>query len=158
VPSSPPAGAFAFAGMLPDVPVSGASAVFRYSLANAKSALASAPLANDGARRVRYVNPQTGGPVLPLLDCYLVRLESGQSTLPVLTNAHTVCAVVEGSGETVAGSAQFAWAPRDVFTLPPRAAIVHRANEPAYLFVVSDREVLRRLDLLHETMVAGKHE
>jgi gentisate 1,2-dioxygenase len=156
VPAAPPAGAFAFAGMLPDVAASGVSPVFRYTLADAKRALAAAPPASDGAYRVRYINPQNGGPVMPLLDCYLVRLDAGQTTLPVTTNAHTVCAVVEGNGETIAGSARVAGGERDIFTLPPRATIVHRAAEPAYVFMVTDREVLRRLGLLRETtLVAG---
>jgi len=155
VPPAPPAGAFSFAGLLPDVAGSDVSPVFRYTLTDAKRALAAAPPASDGAYRVRYVNPQNGGPVMPLLDCYLVRLDAGQTTLPVTTNAHTVCAVVEGSGQTIAGSSRIAWAPRDIFTLPSGATIVHHASESAYVFVVTDREVFRRLGLLHETMPAG---
>ena len=34
----------------------------------------------DGSRTVRYVNPATGGAVMPTLDCYAVRLDSGQRT------------------------------------------------------------------------------
>jgi gentisate 1,2-dioxygenase len=44
------------------------------------------------------------------------------------------------------------WERGDVFTLPHKQTYVHRgASAPARLFVVSDREVYRRLDLLTET-------
>jgi gentisate 1,2-dioxygenase len=153
VPAAPPAGAFAFAGLLPDVVASNVSPVFRYTLADARRALAATPPARDGTYRVRYVNPQTGGPVMPLLDCYLVRLDAGQTTAPVTTNAHAVYTVVEGAGTTTAGSASLTWSRRDIFTLPPRAPVVHSADEPTYLFVVTDREILRRLGLLQESVL-----
>jgi gentisate 1,2-dioxygenase len=87
---------------------------------------------------------------MPLLDCYLVRLDPGQATVPVRTSAHSVCTVVEGRGSTTAGRTAIAWEPRDIFTLPHGAPVVHTADEPAYLFVVTDREIFRRLGLLRE--------
>ena len=41
---------------------------------------------------------------MPLLDCYLVRLDPGVTTVPFSTSAHSICTVVEGSGSTTAGS------------------------------------------------------
>jgi gentisate 1,2-dioxygenase len=143
--------AFSSANVVPDLPRSDISPVFRYTLADAKSALDASSPVSGGVRRVRYVNPLTAGPVMPLLDCYLVRLEAGQTTSPMQTTAHTVCAVVEGRGSTTAGGTTVDWLPRDIFTLPSRAPVVHRADEVSYLFVVTDREILRRLNLLTET-------
>jgi gentisate 1,2-dioxygenase len=142
--------AFASANVVPVIPQSDISPVFRYPLADAQRALDASPPAHDGARRVRYVNPLTGGPVMPLLDCYLVRLDGGSSTVPFRTSAHSVCTVVAGRGSTTAGATTLTWEQRDIFTLPHGAAMVHRAEEPAYLFVVTDREIFKRLGLLTE--------
>jgi gentisate 1,2-dioxygenase len=42
------------------------------------------------------------------------------------------------------------WETRDVFTLPHATWISHRGDETSTVFVVSDREVYRRLDMLTE--------
>jgi gentisate 1,2-dioxygenase len=144
---------FAIANIIPDgIETNSAySPVFRYPWKQAAAALSAAPLAKDGARRVRYVNPMNGGPVMSLIDCYLVELADGE-TLPVRSSASMVCAVVEGSGTTHAGDDAISWEPKDVFSLPTGAWVRHRAQGKARLFVVSDREVLRRLDLLEEEL------
>jgi gentisate 1,2-dioxygenase len=152
VPQLPPEEAFAHANMLPDMPHSDVSPVFRYPLAQARAALAEVAPSPDGSRRVRYVNPLTGGPVMPLLDCYLVRLDAGTETRALTTSSHAVCTVVEGRGSTRAGKTTIAWEPRDIFSLPHGTPIVHRADETSYLFLVTDRELYRRLDLLVETV------
>jgi gentisate 1,2-dioxygenase len=151
VPELPADGSFAFANMLPDAPVRAASPVFRYPLDAARRAVAAAPLAADGSRRVRYVNPQTGGPVLPYLDCWLIELKAGTGTLPFRSNAHAVCAVVEGAGSTRIGAQNIAWERNDIVTLPHGVPVVHTATSDALIFLVSDRELYRRLDLLEET-------
>ena len=150
VPEIAPEAAFATANVVPDMPLSSSSPVFRYPLADAKRALDAAPLAADGSRRVRYVNPLNGGPVMPLLDCYLVRLDAGHSTRPFTTSAHAVCAVVEGRGATSASESSINWQRHDVFTLPHGAPIVYTAAETSYLFMTTDREMYRRLGLLRE--------
>lgn len=152
VPEVPPDAAFASAGVVPEGALPATfSPVFRYPWRDAASAVARAPLGPDGARRVRYVNPLTGGAVMSLLDCYLVQVEAGTSTLPFRTSAHAVVAVMEGTGTTTIGDETLTWEPKDVFSLTADDWIVHRAGDiPAKLFVCSDREVLRRLDLLTE--------
>jgi gentisate 1,2-dioxygenase len=138
--------------MLPivDAPASGFSPVFRYPWAQARDAVAAAPQGRDGARRVRYADPQTGGPVMRFLDCYLVQIDPGTTTVPFRTSAHAVCTVVEGSGSSRIGDQDIAWKPRDVFSLPHGNWISHRTDDTARLFVVTDRDVYRRLDLLTE--------
>jgi gentisate 1,2-dioxygenase len=127
------------------------SPVFRYPWREAVHALAAAPLNRDGARRVRYSNPLTGGPVMSLLDCWLVQLPDTDSTVRVRTTASAVCTVVDGCGSTTIGGETFDWSKRDIFSMPAGNWISHRSSMgPARLFVVSDREVLRRLDLLKE--------
>jgi gentisate 1,2-dioxygenase len=150
VPAAIDSSAFSSANVIPDLPAANISPVFRYPLDEAKRALDASAPARDGARRVRYVNPLTAGPVMPLLDCYLVRLDPGVTTLPFSTSAHSICTVVEGSGSTTAGSGTVKWEARDIFTLPHRATVTHTAETTSYLFVVTDREILQRLGLLDE--------
>ena len=125
--------------------------MFRYPRSASLAALAAAPLAKDGSRKIRYVNPLTGGPAMSLVDCYMTRLEAGKQTIPYRTTSNAICAVVEGSGSSRIGNETFAWEAKDNFSMPHGHWITHRCtSDTATLFVVTDREVLRRLDLLTE--------
>lgn len=133
------------------------SPVFRYPYADVVRAVMHAPPSADGARRVRYANPLTGAGAMALLDTSMVQIDPGSETLPTRSNANVVCAVVEGRGQTRVGSKTIEWGPRDIFTLPQHHWASHRSLDgAARLFAVSDRDVLRRLDLLNEeTQAAG---
>jgi gentisate 1,2-dioxygenase len=123
---------------------------FYYPWGAALDALAATPQGEDRMRRMRYVNPATGGAVLTTLDCELWEVDDGVTTRAMSSTAHHVCTVVEGSGTTQAGATTIRWQPGDVFSLPAGQPVVHAARDRARIFVVSDREVLRRLDLLVE--------
>ena len=100
---------------------------------------------------MRYGNPRNGGPAMSLLDCYLVQIDAGAETIPFRTTSNAVCCVAEGNGASRVGDETLVWGPRDIFTLPHGNWITHRAESgKARLFVVTDRDVLRRLDLLKE--------
>jgi gentisate 1,2-dioxygenase len=145
--------AFAAAGFTPQIsdPAGNYSPMFRYPWEQAKAAVAAAPIGPDGARRVRYANPLDGGPCMPFLDCYLVEIDAKTPTVPFRTSAHAVCTVVEGSGTSRVGEDEIAWGPRDVFSMPHGNWISHRASGgKARLFIVTDRDIFRRLDLLSE--------
>jgi gentisate 1,2-dioxygenase len=145
--------AFAVANVVPDTAYATKdySPVFRYPYAAASAAVAAAPPARDGSRRVRYVNPLTGGCGMAMIDCFLVELDPGASTLPFRTTASSICCVVEGCGESEIGSETIRWNKRDIFTLPHGNRIVHRSiGGTARLFQVSDRDVYARLGLLKE--------
>ena len=143
--------AFAMPSIVPDLAEPPAySPVFRYPWAEAAGAVAAAPRWKDGTRRVRYVNPLTGGPVMSLLDCYLVEIDGAAETIPFRSTGNAVAAVVEGHGTSRIGEQTLQWGPKDVFSLPHGNWIAHRAEASARLFVVTDRDVLRRLDLLKE--------
>ncbi|HEX4111481.1 MAG TPA: cupin domain-containing protein [Stellaceae bacterium] len=152
VPATVPDAAFAVANLLPEGADSGAehSPVFRYPYADAAAAVAAAPRGRDGARRVRYVNPLTGGAAMALMDCHLIQLEPGEPTLPFRANSNAICAVVEGDGTSTIGDTALSWRRHDIFTLPQGNWITHRGNGGARLFVTSDREILARLGLLRE--------
>jgi gentisate 1,2-dioxygenase len=143
--------AFAVPNMVPEIDDEPAfSPVFRYPWGPAAAAVAAAPVWKDGTRRVRYANPRNGGPAMSLLDCYLVQVDSGADTIPFRTTSNAVCCVVEGHGVSRIGDETLAWGPKDIFTLPHGNWITHRSEDTARLFVVTDRDVLRRLDLLNE--------
>jgi gentisate 1,2-dioxygenase len=151
-PKSADDAAFAVPNIVPELP-DGArySPVFRYPRSASLAALAAAPLARDGSRRIRYVNPLTGGAVMSLIDCSMARLDAGHETIPYRSTSNALCVVVDGAGTSRVGKETFAWQPRDIFTMPHGNWASHRAqSDSATLFVVSDREVLRRLDLLVE--------
>lgn len=152
VPAHLPDSAFAAPGLVPQAGLAGAeySPLFRYPRADAAAAAARAPIGRDGARRVRYANPIDGGPCMAFLDCYLVEI-GGERTVPFRTSANAVCAILEGTGVTRAGDDDIAWGPRDTFSLPRGNWISHRADSgKAMLFIVTDRDVYRRLGLLSE--------
>ena len=153
MPKLTPDTAFTAACLVPQIAekATGYSPLFRYPWAAAAAAVSAAPIGRDGARRVRYANPLDGGPVMALLDCWLLEIAPGAETVGLRTSANAVCAVIEGCGSSEIGKGGFAWGPRDVFSLPHGNWIKHRAGRGrGRLFVVSDREVLRRLDLLKE--------
>ena len=140
------------AGLVPQVQAgSGSSSpLYRYPWATAAAALAEAPRGADGARTLRYTNPLTGGSALDLIDCFLVGLAVGAPTTPCRSSASAVCVVAEGSGTTRVGERELAWGKSSIFTLPHGNWVSHRADEAAVLFVMTDRDLMRRLALLHD--------
>src|SRR6202048_1856467 len=64
---------------------------YRYSGEATRRLLAAAPPGADGARMIRYVNPSTGGAVMPTLDCYSARLSAGASTRMKRATYNVVC-------------------------------------------------------------------
>ncbi|MGH6672251.1 MAG: cupin domain-containing protein [Xanthobacteraceae bacterium] len=155
LPKRPADSAFAFPNLVPDLGNGlGAGApfspVFRYPWATARDAVRAAPKGKDGARRVRYVNPVTGGPTMPLMDCYLTQIDKRGETVRFRTTSNAVCLVCQGNGTTQVGDEIVAWDVHDIFSLPHGNWITHRADEAAILFMVTDRDTLRRLDLLKE--------
>lgn len=152
LPSMPDDAAFGFPNIVPELgdetPIF--SPVFRYPWATARDAVRAAPKWKDGSRRVRYVNPVTGGSTMPLMDCYLMQIDKGTETVRFRTTANAVCLVCDGRGSTRVGEDTLNWEHRDVFSLPHGNWITHKADETATLFVTTDRDALRRLDLLRE--------
>lgn len=148
----PPDAVFA-ASLAPDRPAGSwnYSPLFRYPWEATSMALDALKPAPDGSRRLRYVNPATGGAVLSTIDCYVLGLEKGSETAPYRTNSNAVCVVVEGEGQSRIGDETIGWGPKDIFTLPHAQWISHcAASGKARLFQITDRELFRRLDFLRD--------
>jgi gentisate 1,2-dioxygenase len=127
------------------------SPLYRYTWTSVDKALAAMPPARDGSRRIRYVNPVDGGPVMPTIDCYALRLAHSKATASVRTTATAIAVVVEGEGESRIGDKRFTWRQHDVFTLPRWQAVTHTAaSDRATLFLMTDRELLARIGHLRE--------
>ena len=61
--------------------------------------------------------------------------------------------MVEGEGRSTVGGETFEWSRYDVFTIPHWTWVSHEANGgDADLFVVTDRAVHERLDLVREEL------
>jgi len=145
--------ALAEGGVLPDdVPSRTAySPLYRYAWSRVKQVLDATPAQPDGSKRLRYVNPVDGGAVMPTIDCHALRLDRGAATKAQRTTATAMVVVIEGEGETRIGDTNLRWKQHDVFTLPRWMWTEHRsAAGNATLFVMSDRELMKRIDHLRE--------
>ena len=100
----------------------------------------------DGAKTVRY--SKDGGSVMPTLDLYFKRIDA--PTRPIRTTYNAICLVVSGEGESKVGERNFQWSRHDVFTIPHWTWASHTARGTAELFIVTDRAIYERLDLLRE--------
>jgi gentisate 1,2-dioxygenase len=126
---------------------------YRYPGEATRRLLAAAPPGADGARTLRYVNPATGGAVMPTLDCYAVRLRRGKPTRKKRATYDVVCLVVAGEGCSMIGDHNFDWSQHDVFTIPHWTWVHHEAKGgDADLFMVTDKSALERLDLVREEL------
>ena len=97
--------------------------------------------------RVRYT--RNGGSVMPTLDLFLKRIES--RTRATRTTYNAICLVVSGEGRSTVGEQTLQWSRHDVFTIPHWTWASHEARSAAAeLFIVTDRAIYERLDLLRE--------
>jgi gentisate 1,2-dioxygenase len=126
---------------------------YRYPGEATRRVLAAAPTGPDGMRVVRYVNPATGGAVMPTLDCYAGRLLKGVPTRRKRTTYNVICLVVAGEGRSLIGDEAFEWSQHDVFTVPHWTFARHEARGgDADLFMVTDKSAFEALDLVREEM------
>ncbi|MGO4174499.1 cupin domain-containing protein [Bosea sp. TAF32] len=127
------------------------SPLYRYSWSRVSGALKAMPPAADGSRRLRYINPVDGGPIMPTLDCFALGLTPGSATVPMRTTATAMVVVIEGEGVSQIGDTRFEWKQHDVFTLPRWQWIEHNATSgPATLFLMTDRALTDRIGHLRE--------
>src|SRR6478672_10240077 len=120
---------------------------YRFPGEEARRQLAEAERGKDGARTFRYA--KNGGSVMPTLDLYLKQIDS--RTRPTRGMYNAICLVVSGEGRSTIGERRFEWSRHDVFTIPHWTWASHEARSAqADLFVVTDRAIYERLDLLKE--------
>lgn len=126
------------------------SPLLRYEWSRVSGLLDAVPPAADGSRRIRYINPVGGGPVMPTIDCFALRLGDAP-TRRMRTSSTAIAVVIEGEGETGIGDQLFRWKQHDVFTLPRWKWIEHRRLQgAATLFLMTDRALIERIGHLRE--------
>jgi gentisate 1,2-dioxygenase len=99
-----------------------------------------------------YINPTTGGQVLPTIGCRIQMLRRGVHT-KAHRHAHvSVCHAFRGSGATVVDGVEMAWKQGDFFVIPPYAwhEHVNESSEDAVVFSTTDLPVLEALHLMRE--------
>lgn len=146
---------WAEAGLAPAglAPGGAQSPKYRYPGEATRRLLAAMQPGADGAKWLRYTNPVTGGSVMTTLDCYAVRVPKGAATRPRRGTHNAVVLAVSGQGESTVGEKTFAWSQHDIFTIPHWTWASHKSlSGDADLFMVTDKAVFERLDLVREEM------
>ena len=112
------------AGLRPawEEPVTEASPLLNYKWAKTETALrrlaqVDASPFDDVA--LEYVNPTTGGPVLPTLACWIQLIRPDIRTRAHRQTSSSVYHVFEGRGHSVIGGRRFDWEKGDFFVVPP---------------------------------------
>jgi gentisate 1,2-dioxygenase len=107
----------------------------------------------DAAVHLAYVNPLTGADCLPTLGCSALMLRPGEERRFARRSASAALHVVEGDGDISIDDTAFRWEARDVVAIPTHAnvRIANRsARAPAFLFMVDDAPLQRKMRIYHE--------
>jgi gentisate 1,2-dioxygenase len=100
-----------------------------------------------------YINPYTGGPVLPTMGCTAQVLRPGVHTQAHSHASSSVYLALAGKGFSVIDGRRFDWEPGDVFAIPSWVCHEHAnpsQTEAAFLFSFTDAPVMRALGLYRE--------
>jgi gentisate 1,2-dioxygenase len=131
-----------------------ASPLLNYRYERARETLAaldkSRPIDPYHAVKLRYVNPLTGGPVLPTMSAAIQLIARGFETAPYRSTEGTVFVVVEGKGCSKVGDLSFEWSESDIFVAPSWARQQHRAETESVIFSFSDRVAQEKLGIWRE--------
>jgi gentisate 1,2-dioxygenase len=103
---------------------------------------------------MEFVNPDTGGSVMPTLGCEAYRLVPGGRTPTCRQVRSSIFVVFRGTGSTVVNGQRFDWEQGDMFAVPTWAAVDHEAHQPSDLFAVTDAPVLEALALTRQARLA----
>ena len=123
------------------------AAEYRFPGVETRQAVLRSERGKDDARTYRYT--KSGGSVMPTLDLYFKRID--EPTRPLRATWNAICLVVSGEGRSTVGGNVFEWSRHDVFTIPHWTWAAHEPRgAPAELFVVTDRAMYERLELLRE--------
>jgi gentisate 1,2-dioxygenase len=102
---------------------------------------------------LEYINPHTGGPVMPSFSCWIQMLRPGIKTQAHRQVGSQVYHVFEGQGETIIEGVSFKWEQGDFFVVPSWAWHEHHNlsdGNRAVLFSMNDSPILQALDKYRE--------
>jgi gentisate 1,2-dioxygenase len=112
---------------------------------------------------LEYRHPQTGGPVMPTIACWIQLLGPSERTKAHRHTGSAVYYVVQGQGETVIDGQRFVWNKGSIIAQPSWALHEHVNTSPtedAVLFSIQDTPVLEKLGLYYDEPFAenGGHQ
>ena len=101
---------------------------------------------------LEYINPHTGGPLMPTIACWVQLIRPGVRTRAHRHTGSAVYLVFEGHGSSVIDGQRFDWRKGDLFVVPTWAWHEHASGEgqEAILFSVRDTPVMQALGLYRE--------
>jgi gentisate 1,2-dioxygenase len=131
------------------------SPMFSYRWADTRGALermAAYPGSPYDGIVIEYVDPTTGGLVMPTMSFRAQMLRPGESTAWRRRMASTVYCVLEGEGRVELEGGALEWTRNDVFTVPgwSWSRFVNPTRKPVFLYSVTDEPTLRKLGLMRE--------
>ncbi|RWM45573.1 cupin domain-containing protein [Mesorhizobium sp.] len=100
----------------------------------------------QGHAAVRYINPTTGGDVMPTIRAEFHRLRAGTITPSRRDVGSSVFQVFEGAGSVVLNGAEHMLETGDLFVVPSWVACSLRAQTQFDLFSFSDAPIMERLN------------
>ncbi len=140
------------------------SPLFKYEWGSTYEALVRYARATDGSPYdgvlMNYVNPQSGGPVMPTIGASMQLLRPGEHTKAHRHTGSFLYQVAKGVGYSIVDGKRFDWRERDIFCVPSWAFHEHAnvsASEDACLFSFNDKPVMDALSLYREEAL-GDHE
>lgn len=133
------------------------SPLFGYPWEETYRALNNAAKASEGSPYdgiiLEYVNPRTGGSVMPTLGAHMQLLQPGQHTIAHRHTGSVIYNVAKGSGYSVIAGKRFDWQKGDIFCVPSWAWHEHAngsTQDDACLFSFNDFPVMRALTFWRE--------
>jgi gentisate 1,2-dioxygenase len=99
---------------------------------------------------LEFVNPATGGHVMPTIAAHVRLLPAGFATRPRRSSDGTVMVVVEGQGAARIGDVEHQLAQGDIFVVPSWQVLQLQAATALTLFAYSDRAAQESLGLYRE--------
>jgi gentisate 1,2-dioxygenase len=143
------------------------SPMLKYEWAPTYEALSKLARVSDGSPYdgiiMDYVNPATGGPVMPTIGAQMQLLRPGEHTKAHRQVGSFVYQCAKGQGFSIIGGQRFDWQERDIFVVPAWMWHEHAntsASEDACLFAFHDLPVMRSLGLYREEALGenGGHQ
>lgn len=111
---------------------------------------------------LEYVNPHTGGPVLPTIACWMQLIRPGVHTTARRQVTSKVYHVFEGHGHSIIAGQRFDWQRGDFFCVPTWAwhEHVNDSGDEALLFSIQDTPVFEAFGLYREEAMSanGGHQ
>lgn len=112
---------------------------------------------------MEYVNPVTGGSVMPTMGAHMQLLRAGEATRAHRHTGSVVYHVAKGRGHSIINGQRYDWNEHDVFCVPSWAWHEHANDsdsDDACLFSFNDFPVMNSLDLYAEATLEdnGGHQ